>query len=271
MNGTLVLLLTVSACLYAFAAAWYHRRIFNAAAGGTHAPLLAALGLHAATIIVYGVVNRITIPRNLLESLLVLTWSLGVIFLLTTRRRSLPVLGVYLGLLAALALAACAVLITPGAPRGHGNFDSPWMWVHIFSLLLSYGSFVLAFGAAVAYLVQARMLKTKHFSTMQHLPPLEALDLLAYRLIGLGFPLLTLGIVTGALWAQTAWGSYWSWDPKETWSLITWLVYAVYLHTRVIQGWHSKWSNRLLIAGFACMLVTYVGILVLPHSLHGVR
>jgi cytochrome c-type biogenesis protein CcsB len=271
MNVMLVLLLTLTACLYAVAAAWYHRHMGDDDERGLHGPLLAALGVHAATMVLYGVAHGTTIPRNLLESLSVIAWALGAVYLLTTRRRSLPALGVYIGLIAAMALAACAVLVTPGMPRGHGSFNSPWMWVHIFSLLLSYGSFVLAFGAAVAYLAQVRLLKRKSFSAVQHMPPLETLDLLAYRLIALGFPLLSLGIITGALWAQTAWGSYWNWDPKETWSLITWLVYAAYLHTRVIQGWHGKWSNRLLIAGFACMLVTYVGILLFGHSLHGVK
>ena len=73
---------------------------------------------------------------------------------------------------------------------------------------------------------------------------------------------------TGSLWAQSAWDSYWSWDPKETWSLITWLVYAAYLHVRVVHGWRGKWAKRLLVAGFGCIFITYFGVNFLGHGLH---
>jgi len=80
--------------------------------------------------------------------------------------------------------------------------------------------------------------------------------------------MLTLGVVTGAPWAQTAWGRYWNWDPKETWSLVTWLVYAAYLHVRVVRGWRGKWANRLLLIGFATVLVTFFGVNLIPRGLH---
>jgi cytochrome c-type biogenesis protein CcsB len=88
-----------------------------------------------------------------------------------------------------------------------------------------------------------------------------------YSSAALGFIFLTLGIVTGAVWAHYAWGSYWSWDPKETWSLITWLVYAVMLHTRLVRGWRGRRMAIMAIVGFGCVLFTYLGVNFLP-SLH---
>ena len=93
-------------------------------------------------------------------------------------------------------------------------------------------------------------------------------DRLAYKLVSIGFPMLTIGIITGSLWAQSAWSSYWNWDPKETWSLITWLVYAAYLHVRLISRRRGKWSNRLLVIGFLCVLMTFVGVNLLDFGLH---
>jgi len=90
---------------------------------------------------------------------------------------------------------------------------------------------------------------------------------LMYSCTALGFIFLTLGIVTGSVWAHYAWGSYWSWDPKETWSLITWLVYAVMLHTRLVRGWRGRRMAVMAMVGFGCMLFTYLGVNLLP-SLH---
>jgi cytochrome c-type biogenesis protein CcsB len=99
-------------------------------------------------------------------------------------------------------------------------------------------------------------------------PNVKILDDLNYRSIMVGFPLLTLGIVTGAAWANYAWGTYWSWDPKETWSLITWFVYAAFLHARFTAGWRGKKSALLSIVGFAAVLFTYIGVNFLLSGLH---
>jgi cytochrome c-type biogenesis protein CcsB len=100
------------------------------------------------------------------------------------------------------------------------------------------------------------------------LPPLPALDSLIYRTTVLGFLLLTLGIVTGAVWAETAWGRYWSWDPKETWSLITWFIYAALLHARLLKGWHGRRTAWLAVLGFMAVLFTYFGVSFLLTGLH---
>jgi cytochrome c-type biogenesis protein CcsB len=97
---------------------------------------------------------------------------------------------------------------------------------------------------------------------------LESLDNLSYRIIGLGFPLLTIGIISGAVWANEAWGSYWSWDPKETWALITWLVFAAYLHTRITKSWQGKGPAILASVGFIVVWVCYLGVNFLGKGLH---
>lgn len=96
----------------------------------------------------------------------------------------------------------------------------------------------------------------------------QVLDNISYRMIGLGFPLLTIGIIAGGVWANEAWGSYWSWDPKETWALITWLVFAAYLHARITKGWQGRRPAMLAAAGFCVVWVCYMGVNLLGKGLH---
>jgi cytochrome c-type biogenesis protein CcsB len=126
---------------------------------------------------------------------------------------------------------------------------------------ISYAAFTIAFGVAVIYLIQRRFLKTKHLGGLfRMLPPLETLDEISYRCLAVGFPLLTVAIISGAIWSEKALGSYWSWDPKQTWSLITWLIYAALLHGRLTIGWRGKRAALLSIIGFMVLLLTFFGM-----------
>jgi cytochrome c-type biogenesis protein CcsB len=147
--------------------------------------------------------------------------------------------------------------------------QSFWLPVHVILLFLGDGAFALAAAAAVMYLIQERQLKRKRLSGWFHrLPNLDLLDELNYRCLTIGFPLLTVGIITGSLWAQQAWGTYWSWDPKETWSLITWLLYAALLHGRLTVGWRGRRAAVWALVGFASVLFTFLGVnYVLPRLL----
>jgi cytochrome c-type biogenesis protein CcsB len=102
----------------------------------------------------------------------------------------------------------------------------------------------------------------------QRLSLADTLDNISYRVIGLGFPLLTIGIIAGAVWANEAWGSYWSWDPKETWALITWLVFAAYLHARITRGWQGRRPAILAATGFVVVWICYLGVNLLGKGLH---
>ncbi|NEO28316.1 MAG: c-type cytochrome biogenesis protein CcsB, partial [Kamptonema sp. SIO4C4] len=110
--------------------------------------------------------------------------------------------------------------------------------------------------------------KTTPTLSPQRLTVAETLDNISYRIIGLGFPLLTIGIIAGAVWANEAWGSYWSWDPKETWALITWLVFAAYLHARITRGWQGRKPAILAATGFVVVWICYLGVNLLGKGLH---
>ncbi|MEM9806587.1 MAG: c-type cytochrome biogenesis protein CcsB [Cyanobacteria bacterium P01_D01_bin.56] len=104
--------------------------------------------------------------------------------------------------------------------------------------------------------------------SMQRLTLADTLDNISYRIIGLGFPLLTIGIISGGVWANEAWGSYWSWDPKETWALITWLVFAAYLHSRITKGWQGRKPAFIAASGFVVVWICYLGVNLLGKGLH---
>ncbi|MBI2862682.1 MAG: cytochrome c biogenesis protein CcsA, partial [Chloroflexi bacterium] len=136
--------------------------------------------------------------------------------------------------------------------------------LHVAVAILAYGTFAVAFAAAVLYLVQRQ-------GGADWLPEAPILDDIGYRAVVLGFPLMALVIILGGLWADTAWGRYWGWDPKETASLVTWLIYGGYLHARTLRGWKGTRSALLLILGFAAVLFTYFGNLFFSglHSYSG--
>jgi cytochrome c-type biogenesis protein CcsB len=124
-------------------------------------------------------------------------------------------------------------------------------------------------GVAVMYLLKARQEAAKvSMGVVGLLPGCKTLDDLVYRSIIWGFPFLTTGIITGAAWANYAWGTYWSWDPKETWSLIVWLVYAAFLHARITRGWHGKRAAILSIFGFLATVMCYLGVNLVLSGLH---
>ncbi|MFH0794431.1 MAG: c-type cytochrome biogenesis protein CcsB [bacterium] len=147
--------------------------------------------------------------------------------------------------------------------------QSSWLTYHVVTIMLSYSAFALSFFVGIAYLIkdaaggdQSRML------LMRQLPNLEAMDVFNYKIIAVGFPLLTIGVVFGAVWAATAWGRPWGFDPKETWSAITWLIYAIYLHVRYLAGWKGRRAAILSLVGFAGVLFTYLGVNYLLPGLH---
>lgn len=158
--------------------------------------------------------------------------------------------------------------------------NSYWLNIHVTTMLLSYGAFLISALFAAAYLLRlafrrraetAPARKETARSEDTPLPDLESLELFAYRCVQVGWPLLTLGVFLGGVWAQTAWGRFWGWDPKETWALITWIVYTGYLHTRMVLGWRGKLSAIASLAGFACVLITWFGVSYLPGLAGGLH
>lgn len=146
---------------------------------------------------------------------------------------------------------------------------SNWFSVHVLFAFIGYAAFAMACGIGIMYLIQERYLKSKHPSGIfQRLPSLQALDEINYHLITFGFPLLTLAIITGAVWANSTWGGFWSWDPKEIWSSVSWLVYIVILHLRLKVGWRGKKTAILSIIGFVIIICTFYGVNLLSEGSH---
>lgn len=156
--------------------------------------------------------------------------------------------------------------------------QSRWLGLHVGTAIISYGSFAVAAGLAVMYLLAERQEQSQENPAneqgqgKQHvLPDAEVCDYLGYRLIAFGYLMLTLVIITGAIWAKSAWSRYWGWDPKETWSLITWLIYSAYLHLRFNRGWKGKRAAWFSVIGFVCVIFTFIGVNVLLPGIHSYR
>lgn len=205
---------------------------------------------------------------SLNESLAFFSWCLVLLFLLLDLRFRLSVMGAFAAPVAFLLMLASALSPTAAVPLN--PLLKSWLFpVHISFAFLGNAAFALSFGAGVMYLIQNRMLKSKRFNGIyQLLPPLDLLDKVNYTCLSVGFPLLTLGIISGALWANTAWGSYWSWDPKETWALITWFLYAALLHGRMAIGWRGRKAAIFSIVAFLFLLFTFLGVSLLLGGYH---
>ena len=204
---------------------------------------------------------------NLYESLIFLAWSLSLFsILLETRTRSRLVGSILTPILFFLSYFASIILpidmqkASPLVP----SLQSNWLMMHVSMMMVSYATLLVGSLLSILYLVFFNYKKYRSFGSSL----LEMIDLWSYRIIALGFPFLTIGIISGAVWANEAWGSYWSWDPKETWALITWLTFAIYLHFRIIKGWGQEKAAIIGLIGFFIIWVCYLGVNFLSKGLH---
>ena len=207
---------------------------------------------------------------NLYESLIFFSWTVVLLYLVVESRIKSRNLGAFVIPFAFISIAYASFSpdvnsrIQPLIPALQSN----WLISHVITCFFGYAAFTIACGLALIYLLKGLGGVEKPTSFLRFLPDREILDEISYHSIVIGFIFLTLGIVTGSVWAYSAWGSYWSWDPKETWSLITWLIYAAMLHARFVHGWRGKRMAVMSIIGFCSMLFTYMGVNYLPgmHS-----
>lgn len=199
---------------------------------------------------------------NLYESLVFFAWTLMLLYLLMEWRTKNRSIGSFVTPLAFLAMAYASFSpsisshIQPLIPALKSN----WLITHVITCFFGYAAFALSFGISIMYLLKRPDKAEERNLFLRLIPSRAILDDLSYQMIVIGFLMLTLGIITGSVWAHSAWGTYWSWDPKETWSLITWLVYAAVIHARLVKGWTGKKIAILSIVGFACVLFTYFGV-----------
>jgi len=210
---------------------------------------------------------------NLYESLLFLDWCLLFILLIVEGKSKTKIIGAIIVPITLLIISFATLILPPpmqsAAPLVPA-LQSNWLMMHVSMMMLSYATLILGSLLSILFLVisstQKFNLSINKKTTQNQL--LENIDNWSYRTIGLGFPFLTIGIIAGAVWANEAWGSYWSWDPKETWALITWLVFAAYIHARLTQGWIGKRAAILGSLGFFVVWICYLDVNFLGQGLH---
>lgn len=162
-------------------------------------------------------------------------------------------------------MMASGILRTPGIERLPATFHSIWLWIHIGFTKLALGAMLIALGSAMFYLLKEKKGESGFF---QKLPAIDALDTYSYKFAGFGFVFWTITVVAGALWANEAWGRYWGWDPIETWSLITWLLFGIYLHLRRFFNWQGKKAAWLMIVCFIFSIITLFVIPFVVDTIH---
>jgi cytochrome c-type biogenesis protein CcsB len=237
---------------------------------------------------------------NLYESLLFLTWALLTIYLYVEFKTKSKLIGAVLVPVtlfiigfANLTLSADMQKSSPLVPALQSN----WLMMHVSMMILSYATLIIGSLLCILFLVISgsqdvdlkvvekssvsgyNMVLDYYENPILFIPSskvmelgkmklLQSLDNWSYRIIGLGFPFLTIGIISGGVWANEAWGSYWSWDPKETWALITWIIFATYLHSRITKGWEGKKTAIIGSMGFFIIWICYLGVNFLGKGLH---
>nr|QCI05780.1 cytochrome c biogenesis protein ccs1 [Dasysiphonia japonica] len=229
---------------------------------------------------------------NLYESLIFLTWSITFLQIILTNKINSKLIGaittpisLFIISFASISLPHNMQIAAPLVPALKSN----WLMMHVTVMIISYGTLIIGSLLSILFLIISQgktveiqgnsdsykkkflMEYNNNYSNnikYNRINLLESIDNLSYRIIGFGFPLLTIGIIAGAVWANEAWGSYWSWDPKETWALITWIIFAIYLHTRLNQSWQGKKPAILASIGFIIIWICYLGVNFLGKGLH---
>ncbi len=202
--------------------------------------------------------------------------ALGVFLVLLLLGRQVRYLGVFVVLAALVTLGVAVVVLYTESAQLVPALKSYWLWIHVTAAIISSGIFTVATAATVMYLVADAADRRKAAgrpggwvgAVASHLPDAVTLDRVAYRTIAFGFPLWFFTIVAGAIWAEAAWGRYWGWDPKETWSFVTLVLYAAYLHARATAGWKGRSAALVALAAYSCFLFNYFGVNIWFFGLH---
>jgi cytochrome c-type biogenesis protein CcsB len=209
---------------------------------------------------------------NLFESVVFFSWTIILIFLIIDFKYKYRAVGFFVVPFALFGMAWAQLGLDSGIEPLVPALQSNWLMYHVVTCFLGYAAFAVACGISIMYLLREKLEQgagnAPAGGMLSMFPSIRILDDLNYRAIMIGFPLLTLGIVTGAAWANYAWGTYWSWDPKETWSLIVWFVYAAFLHARITRGWVGRRAAILSVIGFAATIFCYLGVNLFLSGLH---
>jgi len=230
--------------------------------------MAAAVGLiiHSAALVIRTIQSGHAPFTNMYESLSFFGWAAIFAYIIMEGKFKIKKVGPYMMLIviALMALASSPLMPQQSQPLVPA-LQSYWLWLHVSVTLVGEAFFAIAFVTSILYLIADSKEKKGITTGLSS----QNLDSISYRSIAVGFPFFTLGgLVFGMVWAYKAWGSYWSWDPKEVWSLITWFVFALYLHTRIVMGWKGRRSAWIAILGFLAALFTYFGVNYFLSGLH---
>lgn len=213
-----------------------------------------------------------TIPvTNFSQSLVFLAWLTAWAGLVLMVKYRMQVIGVFVAPLIVVALGVACALAKQGRLVIPHSLRSVWLPIHVTLAFLGDTLFVLAAGVSAVYLVYEKKLKAKRplGPADQHAPSLEKLDRINYHLLGWGFLMLSLAIISGSIWADATWGHYWSWEPQESWSLVIWLLYAGLLESRLTVGWRGRRAAALTIVVFTVLVGSFIGVTFISPGKHG--
>lgn len=241
---------------------------------------LFALLVHTAAIVLRGILMGRLPMANQYEFSTAFSWALALVSLVFIQKFRFPVLGAFASPVTLLLAVYAGVqklnelkVIAAGGVDSIRNLmpalRSSWLGIHVSTVIIAYGAFGVSFVLSIIFLLRNRMKENGFWD--QHIPKKEKLDTISYRCVSLGMMFLTVTIGIGGIWAEDAWGSYWSWDPKETWALVTWIIYLVYLHLRIRRGWNGRTAAIFGVFGFLCVLFTYIGVNTLLPGLHSYK
>ncbi len=230
--------------------------------------LLLGLTMQVIGLVIRGTTAQFMPITNIYESLnffsaIIVLFYLFVEWKFNNRAFGVFILPVVFLLMAFSSLPSTSKEIVPLIPA----LQSQWLVWHVVLSFIGEAAFAVAFGSGLMYLIRDRS-QEGSFSA-RTFPDLETLDKLTYRAVAVGFPIFTLGaLIFGAVWAKYAWGNYWSWDPKETWALVNWIIYALFLHARIVRGWRGRATAWIAVIGFIATLFTLFGVNYLLSGLH---
>ena len=227
--------------------------------------ILAAFVVHTATLVVRGLAaNRLPLT-NQFEYACSFSWGIALCYLVFLYKFKFKALGAFVTPVIFLVIGYAAMQ-SMEVKALMPALQSNWLAVHVSTSIIAYGAFGVAFAVSIMYLIKEKAVGNAFWK--KNVPDAKKLDVISYRAVALGFLFLTFTIITGSIWGEQAWGSYWNWDPKETWALITWFIYAIYLHQRIFRKMNGRSAAIYATAGFVCVLFTYVGVNTLLPGLH---
>jgi cytochrome c-type biogenesis protein CcsB len=231
--------------------------------------------LHVLAILTRGLAEHRTPWGNMYEFIAAFTCMAVLVLVAASVLYRAYYLGLFVLLPVVLGLGVDLTVVYTPAGQLVPALQSYWIAIHVTAMIVAIGLFIFGAVASVLYLISERSERrtaagqpSASAGIMQHLPGSAILDRLSYRSILFAFPVWTFGVMAGAIWADHAWGRYWGWDPKETWSFITWVVYAMFLHARATAGWRGRGAACIQLAGFVCLMFNVVGVNIWISGLH---